>query len=57
MSFKKLEVVGKAPSSRSWHGTVLTSDQQSMFVYGGYNGDQALSDVHVFRIGKYALWF
>eukprot|EP00795_Rhopilema_esculentum_P003484 gene3484-1866_t len=52
MNFTKLEVVGKAPSSRSWHGAMLTSDQQSMLVCGGYNGDQALSDVHVFRIAS-----
>lgn len=50
MSFRKLEASGQQPSPRSWHGTALSANQENIIVYGGYNGDIALKDVHIFRI-------
>ena len=52
MSFRKLEASGQQPSPRSWHGTALSANQENIIVYGGYNGDIALKDVHIFRIGE-----
>eukprot|EP00112_Aurelia_sp_Birch-Aquarium-sp1_P017489 Seg406.3 transcript_id=Seg406.3/GoldUCD/mRNA.D3Y31 product="RING finger protein B" protein_id=Seg406.3/GoldUCD/D3Y31 len=52
MSFKKVETTGQVPSPRSWHGAALSSDLQSLVIYGGYNGDVALNDLHVLKIGS-----
>ena len=52
MSFKKLEVSGQVPSPRSWHGTALSSNQRSMIIYGGYDGNIALNDMHIFETSK-----
>ena len=52
MSFKKVETTGQVPSPRSWHGAALSSDLQSLVIYGGYNGDFALNDIYVLKIGE-----
>lgn len=50
MSFKQLDVAGDIPSPRSWHGTALSSNQQNIIIHGGYDGNIALNDIHIFQI-------
>ncbi|XP_047453421.1 kelch repeat-containing protein [Mugil cephalus] len=49
MEFSAVKTFGKAPSPRSWHGSVVLSDTKFL-IHGGYNGNNALSDAFVFDI-------
>ncbi|CAN9509485.1 unnamed protein product [Ophioblennius macclurei] len=49
MEFSAVKTSGKAPSPRSWHGSVVLSDTKFL-IHGGYNGNNALSDAFVFDI-------
>ncbi|KAK2862782.1 hypothetical protein Q5P01_002315 [Channa striata] len=49
MEFSAVKTTGKAPSPRSWHGSVVLSDTKFL-IHGGYNGNNALSDTFVFDI-------
>nr|XP_046237470.1 kelch repeat-containing protein isoform X2 [Scatophagus argus] len=47
MEFSVVKTAGKAPSPRSWHGSVVLSDTKFL-IHGGYNGNNALSDTFIF---------
>ncbi|XP_059932740.1 kelch repeat-containing protein [Gadus macrocephalus] len=49
MEFSAVKTTGKAPSPRSWHGSVALSDTQFL-IHGGYNGHTALNDAFIFDI-------
>ncbi|KAG7261216.1 hypothetical protein CRUP_006941 [Coryphaenoides rupestris] len=49
MEFTAVQTTGKAPSPRSWHGSVALSDTKFL-VHGGYNGHAALNDAFIFDI-------
>ncbi|TKS92693.1 RING finger protein B [Collichthys lucidus] len=49
MEFSAVKTTGKAPSPRSWHGSVVLSDTKFL-IHGGYNGNNALSDAFIFDI-------
>ncbi|CAL1531262.1 unnamed protein product [Lymnaea stagnalis] len=43
------KVTGQPPKPRSWHAScVLTNDR--IFIHGGYDGDNALFDGHIFNL-------
>uniref|UniRef100_A0A8C1P8R5 Kelch repeat-containing protein n=1 Tax=Cyprinus carpio TaxID=7962 RepID=A0A8C1P8R5_CYPCA len=48
MEFSAVKTSGTAPSPRSWHGCAVLSDC-SFLIYGGYNGNNALSDAFIFN--------
>ncbi|XP_068115547.1 rab9 effector protein with kelch motifs-like [Hyperolius riggenbachi] len=47
MEFSRIEVNGSSPSPRCWHSAAQISDS-SFLIHGGYDGNQALHDTHVF---------
>nr|XP_057924766.1 kelch repeat-containing protein isoform X2 [Doryrhamphus excisus] len=47
MEFSTVQTSGKAPSPRCWHGSAVLSNTKFL-IYGGYNGNNALSDAFVF---------
>lgn len=49
MEFSAVKTSGKAPSPRSWHGSVVLSDTKFL-IHGGYNGNNALTDAFIFDI-------
>lgn len=49
MEFSAVKTSGKAPSPRSWHGSVVLSDTKFL-IHGGYNGNNALADAFIFDI-------
>ncbi|XP_040185002.1 rab9 effector protein with kelch motifs-like [Rana temporaria] len=48
MEFSPVEVNGSSPSPRSWHSAASVSDI-SFLIHGGYDGNQALTDTHMFN--------
>ncbi|KAM5138383.1 uncharacterized protein ACMZJ9_016960 [Mantella aurantiaca] len=48
MEFSPVEVNGSPPSPRCWHSAAMVSDT-SFLIHGGYDGNQALSDTHMFN--------
>eukprot|EP00794_Sanderia_malayensis_P020013 gene20013-21974_t len=52
MNFQSVETTGQAPLHRSWHGSLLTRDEQRIVIHGGYNGIQALNDVYTLRLAS-----
>lgn len=45
------EVKGTPPSPRSWHASCALSGNR-LLIHGGYNGDFALEDTHIFDLDK-----
>ncbi|KAM9500283.1 kelch repeat-containing protein isoform 2-T2 [Clarias gariepinus] len=48
MEFSAVQTSGSAPTPRSWHGCAVLSESRFL-VHGGYNGNDALSDVFTFN--------
>ncbi|MCI4377394.1 hypothetical protein PGIGA_G00203100 [Pangasianodon gigas] len=48
MEFSAVQTSGSAPSPRSWHGCAVLSESRFL-VHGGYNGNDALSDMFLFN--------
>ncbi|KAM4617860.1 uncharacterized protein O3C94_021743 [Discoglossus pictus] len=47
MEFSPVEVKGSSPSPRCWHTAASVSDTHFL-IHGGYDGNRALSDTHIF---------
>ncbi len=54
MNFKLIETTGNAPPPRSWHGSTLTRENQSIIIHGGYNGEKALNDVYMLKLSEFS---
>ncbi len=54
MEFSCPTMTGTLPSPRSWHASTVLP-RQRIFVHGGYDGNQILTDSFVFELGKFSL--
>jgi len=50
MEFSTPTITGTLPSPRSWHASTVLP-RQRIFVHGGYDGNQILTDSFVFDLG------
>ncbi|KAG8572973.1 hypothetical protein GDO81_012234 [Engystomops pustulosus] len=48
MEFSLVEVNGSSPTPRCWHSAAPLSSS-SFLIHGGYDGNQALNDTHIFN--------
>ncbi|XP_018420476.1 PREDICTED: rab9 effector protein with kelch motifs-like [Nanorana parkeri] len=48
MEFSPVEVNGTSPSPRCWHSAASVSET-SFLIHGGYDGNRALNDTHMFN--------
>lgn len=48
MNFTKINATGSIPSARTWHSSQLLSDLKRFCIYGGFDGDKALDDLHIY---------
>ena len=55
MEFSCPTITGTLPSPRSWHASTVLP-RQRIFVHGGYDGNQILTDSFVFDIGEFSLY-
>jgi len=55
MEFSCPTITGTLPSPRSWHASTVLP-RQRIFVHGGYDGNQILTDSFVFDIGEFILY-
>ena len=51
MEFSSPTMTGSLPSPRSWHASAVLP-RQRIFIHGGYDGNQTLSDSFVFDLGE-----
>ncbi|CAM9580719.1 unnamed protein product [Lampetra planeri] len=49
MEYAPVQVQGAVPSPRCWHASAPVSDNR-MIIHGGYNGQRALTDTHIFNV-------
>lgn len=49
MEYAPVQVQGSVPSPRCWHASAPVSDNR-MIIHGGYNGQRALTDTHIFNV-------
>ncbi|XP_064603068.1 uncharacterized protein LOC135468634 [Liolophura sinensis] len=49
LDWSQPKIVGKAPKPRSWHASCALSGQR-VLIHGGYDGDLALDDTHIFNL-------
>ena len=54
MEFSCPTMTGTLPSARSWHASTVLP-RQRIFIHGGYDGNQILTDSFVFDLGKLRL--
>ena len=52
MEFSSPTMTGSLPSPRSWHASAVLP-RQRIFIHGGYDGNQILTDSFVFDLGEY----
>jgi len=45
LQYEPRTILGKPPSARGYHATILADSR--VFLFGGYNGQSAFDDVHV----------
>ncbi|KAM9302164.1 kelch domain-containing protein 1-like [Gastrophryne carolinensis] len=48
MEFSPVEVNGSSPTPRCWHSAACISESR-FIIHGGYDGNQALTDTHMFN--------
>ena len=46
---------GTLPSPRSWHASSVLP-RERIFIHGGYDGNQILTDSFVFELGEFILF-
>ena len=54
MEFSSPVITGCLPSPRSWHASAVLP-RQRVFIHGGYDGNQILTDSFIFNIGKFSI--
>ncbi len=54
MKWASVDVTGEAPIRRSAHSTALV-DAKYLYVFGGWDGQEELGDLHVFDTGTVLL--
>ena len=54
MKWASVDVTGEAPIRRSAHSTALV-DAKYLYVFGGWDGQEELGDLHVFDTGNVLL--
>ena len=52
MEFSSPVLSGTLPSPRSWHASAVLP-QQRIFIHGGYDGEQILTDSFVLELGEF----
>lgn len=52
MEFSSPILSGTLPSPRSWHASAVLP-QQRIFIHGGYDGEQILTDSFVLELGEF----
>lgn len=56
MEFSSPILSGTLPSPRSWHASAVLP-QQRIFIHGGYDGEQILTDSFVLELGEFKFFF
>ena len=56
MEFSSPVLSGTLPSPRSWHASAVLP-QQRIFIHGGYDGEQILTDSFVLELGEFNFFF
>ena len=56
MEFSSPILSGTLPSPRSWHASAVLP-QQRIFIHGGYDGEQILTDSFVLELSEFNFFF
>ena len=52
MAWTRPSVQGPSPTARCAQTTTSVDGQKVLFIFGGWNGNKMLNDLHAFHFGK-----